>query len=117
MHDAALDAHEHSEHAQHAAHEHDPFVTRVSITIAILAVIAATAGSLETYESATAIIEANKAVLAQDRATDEWALFQAKSLKKNMYAIAGDAGPIHFGPGLSRKRYPGLPIGLSMRPK
>ena len=90
MHDTPLDAHEHAEHAHHAAH--DPFAARVTITIAVLAVLAATAGSLETYESGGAIIEANKAVLAQDRATDEWNLFQAKSLKKNMYAIAADAG-------------------------
>jgi hypothetical protein len=90
MHDTPLDAHEHAEHAHHAVH--DPFASRVTITIAVLAVVAAAAGSLETYESGGAIIEANKAVLAQDRATDEWNLFQAKSLKKNMYAIAADAG-------------------------
>ena len=90
MHDTPLDAHEHAEHAHHAAH--DPFAARVTITIAVLAVLAAAAGSLETYESGGAIIEANKAVLSQDRATDEWNLFQAKSLKKNMYAIAADAG-------------------------
>jgi hypothetical protein len=92
MHDAALEAHEHAEHAQHAAHESDPFVSRVSITIAILAVLAAAAGSLETFESASAIIEANKAVLVQDKATDQWNYFQAKSLKKNMFSIAADAG-------------------------
>jgi hypothetical protein len=92
MSDPALDAHEHREHAEHAAHANDPFISRVSITIAILAVVAAAAGSLEAYESASAIIEANKAVLSQDRATDEWNLFQAKSLKKNMFAIAADAG-------------------------
>jgi hypothetical protein len=92
MSDPALDAHEHAEHAQHAAHQNDPFTSRVSITIAVLAVVAAAAGSLETYESGGAIIEANKAVLSQDRATDEWNLYQAKSLKKNMYAIAADAG-------------------------
>ena len=40
-HDPALEAHEHAEHAEHAAHEHDPFISRVSITIAILAVLAA----------------------------------------------------------------------------
>ena len=92
MHDAPLEAHEHAEHAEHAAHEHDPFISNVSITIAVLAVIAAAAGSLETYESATAIIDANKAVLAQDQATDQWNFYEAKSLKKNMYAIAADAG-------------------------
>lgn len=97
MHDAALEAHEHREHAEHAAHEHDPFVSRVSITIAALAVIAAAAGSLETYESASAIIEANKAVLSQDKATDEWNLYQARSLKENMFAIAADAGGTKAG--------------------
>jgi hypothetical protein len=92
MSDPALEAHEHTEHAEHAAHAGDPFISRVSITIAILAVIAATAGSLETYESASAIIEANKAVLSQDKATDEWNLYQARSLKKNMFSIAADGG-------------------------
>jgi hypothetical protein len=92
MSDVPLDAHEHAEHAEHAAHSGDPFVAMVSITIAILAVVAATAGSLETFESASAIIEANRAVLVQDKATDQWNLYQAKSLKKNMYVIAADAG-------------------------
>ena len=92
MSDPAIEAHEHAEHAEHAAHENNPFISRVSITIALLAVVAAIAGSLETYESASAIIEANKAVLAQDRATDQWNLYQAKSLKKNMFLIAADAG-------------------------
>ncbi|HLK23091.1 MAG TPA: DUF4337 family protein [Caulobacteraceae bacterium] len=92
MSDPALDAHEHAEHAAHAAHESDPFVSRVSITIAILAVVAATAASLETFESASAIIAANQAVLAQEQATDQWNFYEAKSLKKNMYAIAAAAG-------------------------
>lgn len=92
MHDAPLDAHEHAEHAEHAAHAQDPFTSLVSITIAILAVAAATVGSLETFESASAIIEANKAVLLQDRATDQWNLFEFKSLKKNVYGLAADAG-------------------------
>ena len=92
MTDPALEAHEHLEHAHHAAHENDPFTSRVTITIAVLAVLAAGAGSLETYESASAIIEANKAVLSQDKATDQWNFFEAKSLKKNMYSIAADAG-------------------------
>ncbi len=92
MSDPALDAHEHAEHAEHAAHENNPFVSQVSITIALLAVVAAIASSLETYESASAIIEANRAVLSQDKATDAWNFFEAKSLKKNMFVLAADAG-------------------------
>jgi len=91
MSDPALEAHEHAEHAEHAAHENNPFISQVSITIALLAVVAAVAGSLETYESASAIIEANKAVLSQDKATDQWNFYESKSLKKNMYLLAADA--------------------------
>ena len=94
-HDAAFEAHEHAEHAEHASHEHDPFVSRASITIAVLAVLAATAGSLETIEAGGAITSASKAVLSQEKAADDWAFYQAKSLKKNMYGIAADAGGPH----------------------
>jgi hypothetical protein len=92
MNEPALEAHEHAEHAEHAAHENNPFISRVSISIAVLAVVAAVTGSLETYESGSAIIAANEAVLNQDQATDQWNFFEAKSLKKNIYSIAADAG-------------------------
>ena len=88
MSDPALEAHENTEHAEHAAHEKDPFVSRVSITVAILAVMAATAGSLETVEGGRAITLSSEAVLAQDKATDSWNEYQADSLKRHMYEIA-----------------------------
>jgi hypothetical protein len=65
---------------------------QVSITIAILAVVAATIGSLETIETAATIGDKNAAVLIQDKATDNWGFYQAKSIKKNMYEIAAAAG-------------------------
>jgi Domain of unknown function (DUF4337) len=92
MSDPALDAHEHMEHAEHAAHERDPFISRVSITVAILAVMAAAAGSLETVEGGRAITQSSEAVLAQDKATDSWNEYQADSLKRHMYEIASVAG-------------------------
>jgi hypothetical protein len=91
-HDPALEAHEHAEHAQHAAHLRDPFISRVSITVAILAVMAAAAGSLETVEGGRAITQSSEAVLAQDKATDSWNEYQADSLKRHMYEIASAAG-------------------------
>jgi hypothetical protein len=94
MSDAPLAAHEHLEHAEHAAHANDPFIALVSISIAVLAVLAAVVSSLETFESSSAIIAANQAVLAQDQATDQWNFYEAKSLKKNLYSIAADTtGP------------------------
>jgi len=84
---------EHAEHAEHAAHSGDKFLARVSMTIAILAVAAATVGSLETIETAGAISEKNRAVLLQNKATDNWNFYQAKSVKKNMYDIAAITNP------------------------
>ena len=92
MSDPTLSAHEHQEHAEHAAHEHDPFISRVSITIAILAVLAPTAGSLETIEAGSSIIAANHAVLEQNKASDAWSEYEADSLKKHIYDIAADSG-------------------------
>jgi hypothetical protein len=83
---------EHAEHAEHVAHLGDSFLTQVSITIAILAVIAATVGSLETIETAATIGDKNAAVLLQNKATDNWNFYQAKSIKKNLYAIAAAQG-------------------------
>ena len=84
---------EHREHAEHAAHSGDPLLLWVSATIAILAVVAASVGSLETIESGTAITKKSESVLLQDRATDRWSYFQAQSIKKNMYDIAKASNP------------------------
>jgi hypothetical protein len=84
---------EHREHAEHAAHSGEPLLLRVSATIAILAVVAASVGSLETIESGAAISKKSESVLVQNRATDRWAFFQAQSIKKNMYDIAKAANP------------------------
>jgi hypothetical protein len=91
-HDAALEAHEQSEHAEHAAHAGDPFISRIAISVAVLAVLAAVAGSLETVEGGRALGSTSEAVLAQDEATDTWNEFQADSIKKHIYGIAANAG-------------------------
>lgn len=79
------------EHASHAAHV-GGFVATVAITIAVLAAIAAAVGSLEAIESDGAVAAKNDAVLHQNRATDQWNFFQARSIKRNMYEIAASAG-------------------------
>ncbi|HMN71344.1 MAG TPA: DUF4337 domain-containing protein [Rhodoblastus sp.] len=92
MSEAPTEHFEHLEHAEHAAHANDGFITKVSITVAILAVLAASVGSLETIETAGVTVAKNEAVLLQNKATDAWNFFQAKSMKKNMYEIAAAAG-------------------------
>lgn len=72
MSESPVEHFEHAEHAEHAAILGDPFLTQVSVTIAVLAVAATTVGSLETIETAAAIGDKNAAVLMQNQATDTW---------------------------------------------
>ncbi len=90
--ETANDAFEHAEHAEHAAHQGTPFLLMVSVTIAFIAVFAASVGSLESLETAAALTEQNAASLLQNKTSDQWAFFQAKSIKKNAYEIAAKNG-------------------------
>lgn len=83
--DRAKDAHEASESA-------NPLVSRVTLTIAVLAVAAAVVASLETTEGDKTIVSKNDAVLEQNRATDQWNLYESKSLKKSIYGLAAEQG-------------------------
>ncbi|HUO21846.1 MAG TPA: DUF4337 domain-containing protein [Caulobacteraceae bacterium] len=87
-----LENREHMEHAEHAAHGGSKLLAWVSLTIAVLAVLSALVGSLETMASGSAVGQKNEAVLAQNRASDQWNFYEAKSLKKNLYAIAAGEG-------------------------
>ncbi len=89
---SAFEANEQREHAEHAAHEGDPFLARVSITIAALAVATAAVHSLDAIQSEGAIVSSNRAVLAQDLASDSWNFYQARSLKKRFDSFAADQG-------------------------
>ena len=87
-----LEFHEHREHAMHAAEANDPLITRVSITIAVLAVVTAIIGSIESVETAGAVLESNKATLQQALASDQWAYYQAKGIKKRLDEMAAASG-------------------------
>ncbi len=87
-----LENREHVEHAEHAAHGGNKLIAWVSLTIAVLAVLSALVGSLETIASGRALGQKNEAVLAQMRASDQWNFYQAKSLKKHIYTVGAGAG-------------------------
>ena len=95
MEDSTTEHLEHREHAEHAAHSNDPMLLKVSVTIAILAVVAATVGSLEATESGAALSRKSESVLLQNRATDRWSYYQAQSVKRHLYEIAAAANPAH----------------------
>src|SRR5262249_44103165 len=84
---------DHVSHASHAAHgDTDKKLTRdVAMSVTVMAIIAATIGSLQETESAHALGQKNEAVLLQTQASDTWSFFQAQSITKNMFLIAGNA--------------------------
>ena len=92
MEDATQEHLEQAEHAEHAASEGNPFLITVSVTIAVLAVLAATVGSFESLETAEAINDKSDAAYLQNKASDQWAFYQAKSIKKNLYEVAAAQG-------------------------
>ena len=93
MHDAPLEAHEHTEHAIHEGGHHDAFVSRLAVLVASMAVLAAVAGNLEAIETTAALAATGEATLSQDEATDAWGEYQADSLKRHLYTLAGDLNP------------------------
>jgi hypothetical protein len=62
--------------------------TRVAVTAAILAVLASISSLQAERTAAESILRKNEAVLAQSRASDEWALRQAKSIKLHLQELA-----------------------------
>jgi hypothetical protein len=76
---------------EHALEEHaevDAFAQRVALMTAILATI----GALFSYESGSAQNDAmflkNESILKQAQASDQWAYYQAKSVKSHLDGIA-----------------------------
>ena len=62
--------------------------TRVAVTAAILAVLASLSALQAERTAAESILSKNEAVLAQSRASDEWAYRQAKSIKLHLQELA-----------------------------
>jgi hypothetical protein len=86
--DQQNDALEHAEHSAHAAASGDPMMLRVTLSIAVMAVIAAFIGALGETEASHTFVEKNDAVLEQALASDAWANYQAESIKRHIYDVA-----------------------------
>ena len=73
------------EHAEHAAH--DPSAAPVSLTMAVLAVLVAVA-SLLGHRAHT------EEVILQNKSTDQWAYFQAKSIRQHTDQLFADSASV-----------------------
>src|SRR5215475_8995294 len=76
-----MSAHEELEESAH--HAKEPFDRRVAVTMAIIAAMLATV-------SVGAHIFANDELLAQQKASDQWAFYQAKSIRRYASDVARD---------------------------
>jgi len=68
-----------------------PITGRVAVTAAILAVLASLSMLQSERAASESILAKNEAVLAQSRASDEWAFRQAKSIKLRLQELGSGA--------------------------
>jgi len=80
-----------TEHALEAAEHPSRWVVYLSFTTAIVAVFAAIAALESGSYANEALLQKNEAVLAQAKASDQWAYYQAKSVKSTIYATQATA--------------------------
>jgi hypothetical protein len=90
MDDLPTEHFEQAEHAQHAGASGNKFLGLAAASIAVLAALAATTSSIETIQSSRGVAAENEAILLKSAAADQWAFFQAKSIKRNLYDIAAE---------------------------
>src|ERR1051325_7225383 len=62
----------------------------VSLTVVIIAVFAAIATQWAGKYSSRTLVQLNDATFNQAQASDQWAYYQAKSIKQNLYEVARD---------------------------
>jgi hypothetical protein len=75
-----------TEHAMEAGKHRTAWVVQLSFTTALVAVFAAVAALESGSYSNEALLQKNEAVLAQAKASDQWAYYQAKSVKAAIYS-------------------------------
>ena len=76
--------------AQKEKEQRDSWTKYVSMTLICLAVLAAIATLKGGGFTTRTLKEMNEATLQQAQASDQWAFFQAKSIKQNLYEIELD---------------------------
>ncbi len=75
-----------TERAVEASEHRSRWIVYLSFSTALIAVLAAIAALESGTFSNEALIEKNEALLAQAKASDQWAYYQAKSVKGTIYA-------------------------------
>src|SRR5437773_8756877 len=79
------------EEAVEGAERRAHWIVYLSFTTAVIAVLAAISALESGTYSNEALLEKNEALLAQTKASDQWAYYQAKSVKGTIYATQAAA--------------------------
>src|SRR5438067_8987673 len=80
-----------TEHAVEAAEIRSRWIVYLSFTTAMIAVLAAIAALESGAYSNEALMQKNEALLARAEASDQWAFYQAKSVKAAIYSTQASA--------------------------
>ena len=83
--EALEQANEHAHGGHGGEHKTDPWIIHLSLSTAIIAVLASIAALESGAYANHALGEKNDAVLAQSQADDDWAFYQAKGIKSTIY--------------------------------
>lgn len=93
--------------AQKAKEKREGWTKYVSLTMVVIAVLAAVASMRGGGFSTRTLKEMNQATLHQAEASDQWAFFEAKSIKANLYQIELErltAAPVPDAPAIAKIR-------------
>ncbi|WP_263833841.1 DUF4337 domain-containing protein [Sulfurospirillum oryzae] len=81
------------EEVKHKEEEAEGWLSYISLSTAIIAIITALVGLYESQITSKTILTKNEAVLYQSQASDQWNYYQAKSVKSHIYAVNAELFP------------------------
>jgi hypothetical protein len=98
MEPAAIEEHlkqveEAMEEAKHLDKEESKWLSYISLSTAIIAIVTALAGLYEAQVTSKTMLLKNEAVLYQAQASDQWSFYQAKGVKGHLYEINAEVFP------------------------
>ena len=79
--------------AKHLDKEESKWLSYISLSTAIIAIVTALAGLYEAQVTSKTILLKNEAVLYQAQASDQWSFYQAKGVKGHLYEINAEVFP------------------------
>ncbi|WNY99834.1 DUF4337 domain-containing protein [Sulfurospirillum sp. 'SP'] len=81
------------EEVKHKEKEMEGWLSYISLSTAIIAILTALVGLYESQITSKTILTKNEAVLYQSQASDQWNFYQAKSVKSHIYAVNAELFP------------------------